>query len=291
MTVSQWTATTAMACVLVLGGAMVRGAEESSPAATPPKAASDAKAALQSKPAADSQAATQGKQPSPLDPDIAEAKQRLAEMEKDIKDYSFTMVKRERVGDKLLDYEAIYTRIRHNPFSVYMYFLTPAAKKGQQVVYIDGQNNGNLIAQPVGLAGKLGPYHLPTTGLLAMQGQRYPITEIGFVNLTRRLIEAGTDGETTDGVVVKHYDNVKVKAGSDPRITRLTEVIHPVKRPQDKYHIARIYIDKERNIPIRFESYDFPKTPGGQPELLEEYTYADVKLNNGFTDADFQIRQ
>ncbi|MCE9557170.1 MAG: DUF1571 domain-containing protein [Planctomycetes bacterium] len=283
MTVSRWMVSTAMASVLALGGAMVGRAEESSPAPAPPKPAAEAKPA-------DAKVAPQGKQPSPLDPDIAEAKQRLASMEKDIKDYSFTMVKRERVGDKLLDHEAIYTRIRHNPFSVYMYFLTPAAKKGQQVVYIDGRNNGNLVAQPVGLAGKLGPYHLPTTGMLAMQGQRYPITEIGFVNLTRRLIEAGTDGETTDGVTVKHYDNVKVKAGSEPRITRLTEVTHPVKRPQDKYHIARIYIDKERNIPIRFESYDFPKTPGGQPELLEEYTYADVKLNNGYTDADFQIR-
>lgn len=285
MMVSRWNTLSAILCGLMLGWAPIGASEESAPASTQPKPAAEAK------PAAEGKAAPQGKQPSPLDPDIAEARQRLATMEKDIQDYSFTMVKRERVGGQLLDHEAIYTKIRHNPFSVYMYFLTPAAKKGQQVVYIDGRNNGNLIAQPVGLAGKLGPYHLPINGMLAMQGQRYPITEIGFVNLTRRLIEAGTDGETTDGVTVKHYDNVKVKAGFDPRITRLTEVIHPVKRPQDKYHIARIYIDKERNIPIRFESYDFPKTPGGTPELLEEYTYADVKLNNGFTDADFQIRQ
>lgn len=248
---------------------------------TPPKPAA---------PAAAPQKAETDEAANPLAPDIAEARQRLATMEKDIQDYCFTLVKRERVGDQLLDYEAIYTKIRHNPFSVYMYFLSPVAKKGQQVVYIAGQNNGNLIAQPVGLAGKLGPYHLPPTGLLAMQGQRYPITEVGFLNLTRRLIEAGTDKTLCEGVEVKHYDNVKVKAGSDPRMTRMTEVIHPVKRPQEKYHLARIYIDKERNIPIRFESYDFPKTPGGKPELLEEYTYADVKLNNGFTDEDFQIR-
>jgi len=227
---------------------------------------------------------------NPLAPDIAEARQRLATMDKEIKDYCFTLVKRERVGDQLMDYEAIFTKIRHEPFSVYMYFLSPTAKKGQQVAYVAGRNNGNLIAQPVGLAGKLGPYHLPPTGLLAMQGQRYPITEVGFLNLTRRLIEAGTDKSLIDGVEVKHYDNVKVKAGSEPRMTRMTEVIHPVKRPNDQYHVARIYIDKERNIPIRFESYDFPKTPGGKPELLEEYTYADVKLNNGYTDEDFQIR-
>ncbi len=27
--------------------------------------------------------------------------------------------------------------------------------------------------------------------------------------------------------------------------------------------------------------------PGGQPQLLEEYTYLNVKLNVGLTDADF----
>ena len=231
------------------------------------------------------------KQPSPLDKDIEEAKERLASMEKDIKDYSFTLVKRERVNGQLLPHEAIFTKIRHEPFSVYMYFLTPAEKKGQQVVFIKGRNNDNLVAQPVGLVGKLGPYYLPTTGPLAMQGQRYPITELGVINLTRRLIEVGSKSETAANCFVKHYDPVKVKAGSEPRICRMTEVIHPVKGPNTLFHKARIYIDKERNIPIRFESYDFPKEAGGEPELLEEYTYADVKLNNNFTDADFEIRQ
>ena len=28
----------------------------------------------------------------------------------------------------------------------------------------------------------------------------------------------------------------------------------------------------------------------GKPQLLEEYTYLNLKLNNGFTDADFDVR-
>ena len=43
------------------------------------------------------------------------------------------------------------------------------------------------------------------------------------------------------------------------------------------------------NIPIRFEAYDWPGA-AGQPQLIEEYTYVNLKLNNGFTDADFDIR-
>jgi hypothetical protein len=32
-----------------------------------------------------------------------------------------------------------------------------------------------------------------------------------------------------------------------------------------------------------------PASLGGPPELLEEYNYVDLKLNNGFTDQDFSI--
>jgi hypothetical protein len=35
----------------------------------------------------------------------------------------------------------------------------------------------------------------------------------------------------------------------------------------------------ELNLPVRFDAYDWPKAPGEQPELAEEYTYLDVKLN------------
>jgi hypothetical protein len=39
---------------------------------------------------------------------------------------------------------------------------------------------------------------------------------------------------------------------------------------------------------VRYESYGWPAVEGEAPPLLEEYTYLKVKLNNGFTDADFE---
>jgi len=68
------------------------------------------------------------------------------------------------------------------------------------------------------------------------------------------------------------------------------QVVHPVPRRVFRFHIARIYVDDELNVPIRYEAGDWPKQPGGEPELMEEYTYLNRKLNNGFTDADFDIR-
>ena len=55
------------------------------------------------------------------------------------------------------------------------------------------------------------------------------------------------------------------------------------------YHLARIYVDDELNLPIRYESFDWPAKAGGEPQLLEEYTYQNMKVNNGFTDTDFSV--
>ena len=48
-----------------------------------------------------------------------------------------------------------------------------------------------------------------------------------------------------------------------------------------------MFVDEELNIPVRYEAYDWPAQPGDEMQLLEEYSYLDVKLNVGLTDADF----
>ena len=48
----------------------------------------------------------------------------------------------------------------------------------------------------------------------------------------------------------------------------------------------QVYIDKENNLPIRFEAYDWPKG-GKAPDLMEEYTYSDLRVNVGLTPRDF----
>ena len=222
----------------------------------------------------------------PLDPEINYARQRLAAMEQNIQDYSCVFTKREMVDGKLLPYEQMFMKVRHKPFSVYMYFLGPEDVKGQQVVYVEGQNNGKMVAQPIGLKGKFGPYYLDPNGSFAMAGQRYPITNAGFLNLTKQLIVEGMRDRQYPECEVKQYKGAKV-AG---RTCTVTEITHP-QLPQFQYHKARIFVDDEWNIPIRLESYLWPQQPGGQPPVLEEYTYSNLKFNNGFTDADFVIRE
>lgn len=66
--------------------------------------------------------------------------------------------------------------------------------------------------------------------------------------------------------------------------------VHPVPRREFRFHIARVFIDDELRLPVRYEAHDWPDRQDGQSELLEEYTYINLKLNNGFVDNDFSIK-
>ncbi len=219
----------------------------------------------------------------PLEPALRMAYAAIQNINANIQDYSAVMVKRERVGGKLNEQEFMYIKIRHKPFSVYMYFLGPEKLRGQEAIYVEGQNNGNLLGHGVGIKKIAGTVPLQPTGALAMAGQRYPITEIGFLNLTKRLIEVAEQDKKFGECEVKFYQGAKING----RLSTCIQVMHPVPRKNFRFHKALVFVDDELNIPVRYEAYDWPATPGGPPQLLEEYTYTDIKLNNGFTDADF----
>ena len=223
----------------------------------------------------------------PLAPAIRIAKAALERIDRDLTDYSATLVKRERIGDSLGEREFIFTKIRQQPFSVYMYFLGPEALKAQECLYVANQNDGNLLGHAgSGLRARFGTVSLKPDGMLAMQGQRYPVTEVGIRNLTRRLIEVGEQDMQYGECEVKNFLNTTV----DGRKCTCIQVTHPVPRKNFLFNVARIFIDNELMLPIRYEAYSWPREAGkavGEDELIEEYTYTNLKLNNSFTDADF----
>ena len=221
----------------------------------------------------------------PLAPAVNRARSSMQDMVK-VQDYSATLVKRERIDGTLNEHEYLFVKVRHNPFSVYVYFLAPAKLKGQETIFVAGKNDGNLLAHPNGMKAKLiGTVSLKPTGMLAMTGNRHPITELGIRRLTERLLEVGENDMKYGECAVKVLPGAKING----RDCTCYEVNHPHPRKEFLFHIARIYVDTELNVPIRYEAYEWPTTAGGEPLLVEEYTYLNLKVNNGFTDLDFDI--
>jgi hypothetical protein len=220
----------------------------------------------------------------PLDPVIEWAEAALQRAEQ-IKDYTALLVKRERVGDQLLDYQYIELKVRHEPFSVYLKFLKPDHLKDREILYVHGQNDEMLLAHDAGGLGELvGTVSLVPHGMIAMRGQRYPVTLIGFRNLAEKLIEqAKRDRQIDAACDVKWFHRARV----DGRPARCVQVTHPVRHPEHQFAMARVYIDQQLGIPIRFEGYAWPDKADGAPVLVEEYTYCGVRANVGLTDKDF----
>ncbi|PQO42240.1 DUF1571 domain-containing protein [Blastopirellula marina] len=230
----------------------------------------------------------------PLAPALRLAERGLEKINNEYRDYHCTLVKREQINGKLSDQEMIYTKIRHeqtdragnlvNPFGVYMYFLKPSSVKGREVLYVKGQNNGNLMAHEGGALLKHVTVSLDPNGALAMRGNRYPITEVGIKNLIVRLIEVAKEDMQYGECEVKFHNGT---ARINGRVCTAIEVIHPVPRKNFRFHKAHIFIDDELQIPIRYASWEWPSKPGAEPPMLEEYTYMNMELNKGFSDADF----
>lgn len=216
-------------------------------------------------------------------PAVRWAKTGLAKLDK-IQDYSCTLVKRERISGTLGEHEFMFVKVRHEPFSVYVYFLGPARVKGQEAIYVQGENDGNILAHPNGIRKKIvGTVSLKPDSMLAMSGNRYPMTELGIKRLTQRLIEVGEHDTEFGECEVKVTPGAKI----NQRDCTCLQVVHPVPRREFLFHMAKIYVDSEHNLPIRYEAYEWPEEAGGAPVLTEEYTYLNLKLNNGFTDKDF----
>ncbi len=234
-------------------------------------------------------------QAHPLDPAINLARNGLRNLQENVRDYTCVMLKRERIDGKLPDdYEYMFAKIRSEqrnngkvvvPFSVYLYFLKPADTKGREVIYVRGYNDDKLIAHEPSssLLSKFGPVSLRPDGMMAMRGCRYPITEIGMETLIVRLLEKGQHDRQYGEVDVKFHKGAKING----RVCTMLEVVHPVKRPYFEFHKAQIFIDDELNVPIRYAAWSWPVREGGDPVLEEEYTYLQVKLNQGLTDEDF----
>jgi hypothetical protein len=230
-----------------------------------------------------------GEQPQvaehPLAGALRIAERSMDNINKNVKDYTCTMIKRERIDGEVTDPEYMYVKVRHQPFSVYLNFLKPADEQGREVIYVEGRNNGKMTAhEGSGLKARFGAVDLNPTSAMAMKGNKYPITQLGVKNLVRRLLEVGSQDMKYGECDVTYRKNAKV----NDRICTIIEVIHPVPRRNFIFHKALIYVDDELNLPIRYEAYTWPKTQGGRPELDEEYTYLNLKVNIGLTDADFE---
>ena len=236
-------------------------------------------------------AASNGAESHPLGPALALARDSLEHLRSNVKDYSALLIKRERINGKVGDHQFLDAKIRNRkkvdgrivtPRSVYLRFRKPKSSAGREVIWVEGQNGGKLVAHEGGFKNLLTVWLKPENPF-AMFGQRYPISEIGIENLIEKLIEKGEADMQHAECKVQIAKGAKV----GDRICTMIQVDHPERRPYFEFSRSRIFIDEEHQLPIRYAAWSWPTEAGGELVLEEEYTYSQLRINVGLTDGDF----
>jgi len=200
-------------------------------------------------------------------------------------DYEARIVQEERIGRSLLASQDMVAKFRTHPQSVYLKWKAPEA--GREAIYVEGRDEGKLLVHAAGVKKAfLGVNRIDPDGPQAKRETRYSVTEGGIGHSIDKLLVRWEYERRFDETNVSI---TSVKVNGRPCV--LISAVHP--RPDDgkfKFHTMRVYVDKENMLPIRTEAYGYPTSPGKEPgDLLESYTYLDLRLNPGLKDIDFSI--
>ncbi len=156
------------------------------------------------------------------------------------------------------------------------------------MLYVEGRNDNKMLVRNGGKRFSYVTVKLDPNSDAALSESLVPITGIGFASVTESLIglirqdiERDPGGTNTK---VKFFRRAKING----RVCTRISVLHPTPDPVLEFAEANVYVDDELHVPIRIEALIWPKTTGEAKPLLFEYTYTDLRLNVGLTDADFR---
>ena len=232
-------------------------------------------------------------QPHPLLPAMKIAGESYAFLKDQVSDYACRIVKQERIDGRLKPMEFMDAKVRHQRVvdgryvqrpAIYLHFVGPEEMVDREVLWVEGTNGGKMVVRRGGTRFEYLTLDLDPAGDAALQYSRYPVSESGMIDMVRKLVDVGTADMQYGECDVQIFDDVKV----DGRSCKCVQVVHPRRRSVFLFHIVRIFITKDVPIPVRYEAYDWPAGDSESPPLIEEYTFQDVRLNVGFSDAEFQ---
>lgn len=233
-----------------------------------------------------------------MDQMLGIARESLQHLIANVNNYTARLVKQEQDRSGTLQPESeIFLKVqtRHqlgsngDPLKVYMRFDSPENVQGREVIWVENQNDGKLLVREAGMLGGMMTVPLAPDNFLAMRGQRYPITEIGLTRLLEKLIERGEADREDPNVQVMLDESYTFEGKPHWRLSLSRS--KPSGRDND-FSKAELVIDRERHVVVHFSSMGWPNSerPDELPDVIESYTYHELKFNVGLSDIDFDTQ-
>ncbi|MDA8744261.1 DUF1571 domain-containing protein [Rubripirellula amarantea] len=228
---------------------------------------------------------------------IDRAKAVRESMSENLSDYTARFVKQERgdtgeLGEETVIRLKVQTRLRNSsddaPMRVFLRFEAPQSQAGRKVIWGSDLYDGKMAVHETGMLLGLKTIYLDPNGMIAMQGQKHPVSEIGLVKLVEKLIERGGEDIDDPDLQITLTPNYEFD-GRQVEFLRVVRTKRKEKKTDDDYQTAEIFLDVDRQLILRYRSFGWPTIDGEGPPLLESYTYENVELNVGLTDTDFDV--
>lgn len=200
----------------------------------------------------------------------------LAHYDATVKGYSLTFRKQERIDDELQPVEIIEVHCKDEPHSVFLKWLE-GARKAVRVVYVEGENDGNMLALP-----KLIPLIVARdpNGDDAKQSGRYPITEFGLKKATQRVLRGWKKAHADNHLHVEYLGIHKVPEAGNVACYKLRRSRY-AKPEEDGVTELTIYLDTENLLQVG------SVLRGKDRRLIAEYYFRDIRLNPTFRPDQF----
>lgn len=232
---------------------------------------------------------------SPEQQSEAVLRRKLAQLERGIAylmgipSYSAQFTKQELVDGALLDEQTMTIKVRHKPFSVYLKWHT--GERGREAVYVDGQNDGEMLVHAGGWKARLGTLSIDPNGTLAMQECRYPVTKAGILELAKMLVEYHQrDLQTRNFARCEQLADAEY----DGRACDVYLIEYKDKAVSETYRKSLTFLDKERAVPIYIKNFGWPGVDAptdaeelDEATLLEYYSFAEIDFGGKLVAADF----
>ena len=101
--------------------------------------------------------------------------------------------------------------------------------------------------------------------------------------MVRQTIKTWEEEAKYQGTEVKYFKDAKL----GDMTCRVIESTHPKPFRQFKNHKVRLWVDSATGIPVRIQTFWFPRKAGAPAPIVEDYTFMNVKTDVRLSDADF----
>ncbi len=203
----------------------------------------------------------------------------LDKYEKTIKGYVHTFDKHERIAGKMRNPEKCEARFREKPLAVHMRWIEGAGL-ASQVLYVDGENNGKMLARGRGPLAIFGLQTRDVDGADAKSSGRFTIAQFGFKQSTERTLASMKRAQDRGKLHLKYEGIVPVERLKGQKCHKFVRTPYDPNEEDDLNELT-VYYDTDHWLQVGAVLKDV------KGQLLGEYFFYDIQINPTFTEKQF----